>query len=134
MAHLLRLKHLRERANLTQQDLAKLTGFAQGSISRWERGSQSPNVTQLRELAKRLKVSHVGELFDPIPQDHKNETERRAFSIIERLEPADLTLWLDAGERLARRGPGPNNGGRPRGGGRSRSAISRGAVRRSEGE
>ncbi len=48
---------------MTQQQLAEVTGIAQGDISKLERGSGNPSVRTLRRLAagmgKRLKIEFV---------------------------------------------------------------------------
>jgi predicted transcriptional regulator len=41
--------------NLTQKDLAALTGLRQSNISRIETGTNSPNIRTLIEIAKGLK-------------------------------------------------------------------------------
>lgn len=44
----------RYKAGVTIQELAKRTGFATVSISRWENGHRSPTVDQLRKIAEAL--------------------------------------------------------------------------------
>ena len=53
----------RERADLTQQQLAEATGIAQADISRLENGTANPSLSTLKRLASgmgmRLKVDFV---------------------------------------------------------------------------
>lgn len=55
----------RSERNMTQKDLAKASGIAQGDISKLENGNANPSVRTLQRLAaglgKRLKLS-----FEPI--------------------------------------------------------------------
>jgi transcriptional regulator with XRE-family HTH domain len=51
-----RLKELRERAGLTQAELAAAVGTSQGNLSDWESGRREPNLSSLRALAAALKV------------------------------------------------------------------------------
>lgn len=50
-----RLRALRERAGLSQSELARLSGVGQNSISRYEAGQFEPQVQQLLALARALK-------------------------------------------------------------------------------
>ncbi len=52
-----RLKELRIEKDLSQKQLAKLTGFTQPSIGRWEKGTQIPNIETLISFALFFKVS-----------------------------------------------------------------------------
>jgi transcriptional regulator with XRE-family HTH domain len=52
-----RLKEWRERRALTQAELAKLSGVAEPTINRIERGHHEPRVTTARRLAAALGVS-----------------------------------------------------------------------------
>ena len=46
------LKYQRERANLSQHQLAKEIGTSQGNISRWENGEVLPNIDFCVKLAE----------------------------------------------------------------------------------
>jgi len=52
-----RLRGLRERQALTQEDLARATGTNAGTVSRWERGLGHPQAVQLVQLAETLGAS-----------------------------------------------------------------------------
>jgi transcriptional regulator with XRE-family HTH domain len=57
-----RLTELRNRASLTQQQLAKMAKVRQASISDWERGEKQPTIASVRKLAKALKTT-ISELI-----------------------------------------------------------------------
>jgi DNA-binding XRE family transcriptional regulator len=57
-----RIKELRVNANLTQDELAELSGLPQSHISRLESGKHSPSHLTLEKLAQALKVGM--EVFD----------------------------------------------------------------------
>lgn len=52
-----RLRQLRERQGLTQEDLARAVGTNTGTVSRWERGLGNPQAAQLVQLAETLGAS-----------------------------------------------------------------------------
>ena len=54
-----RVKRIREEKNLTQEQLAELSGFSQQYISGLEHGHRNPTIVSLFELAQALGVSHV---------------------------------------------------------------------------
>ena len=51
------LKHLREKANITQVKLADDLNVAQNTISNWENGTREPNSDMLKKLALYFGVS-----------------------------------------------------------------------------
>lgn len=48
-------RRLRERANLTQADLATLIGVTREAVSRWERGTRQPRGSHLGDYAAVLR-------------------------------------------------------------------------------
>jgi transcriptional regulator with XRE-family HTH domain len=58
-----RLKDLRWRAGLTQQELADKAGTTQTTVARIERDAVEPEVTTVRKLAEALSVT-PGDLLD----------------------------------------------------------------------
>ena len=52
-----RIKNLRLRAGLTQEQLAKNIGVSQGTVAGWERGNSKPSVRVLKKLANELNIS-----------------------------------------------------------------------------
>ena len=65
MAKLTRLRTFRERAALTQRELAELAGITPVQISRIERGEAEPYPGTVRKLATALGVA-PSELMGPI--------------------------------------------------------------------
>ena len=53
------VRRARERAKLTQEQLAERSGFSQQYISDLERGRRNPTIVSLYELATALGVDHV---------------------------------------------------------------------------
>ena len=58
-----RIRILREKAGMTQANLAEAAGMAVDAVSRIERGTRDPQLKSLRRLAKGLKCS-LPELVD----------------------------------------------------------------------
>ena len=63
------LKELRKKHNMTQTDVAKLTGKAKTTVATWEQGSTLPDAYTLYRLAKRYNVS-----MDYIYQDNSGNS------------------------------------------------------------
>lgn len=58
-----RVKGLRVKTGMSQEDLADRCGFARSYMSRMERGKANPSLDAIERLAGGLRVS-VGALFD----------------------------------------------------------------------
>jgi len=92
-----RLRRLRERAGLTQEQLAEVGKLQPESVSRIETGAVSPGLSSLRRLARALDVP-LGDLVDgerPVGADALSGEEREV-----------VEAWRDLGEQqrdLARR-------------------------------
>ena len=54
---------IRNKNNLTQEELAEILCVSRQTISNWELGSTTPNPEQLKLLSKTLKIS-IDELLD----------------------------------------------------------------------
>lgn len=52
-----RIRSARQRANLTQQQVAEALGVVAPALSHWESGRREPSVTNLRKIAAALGVS-----------------------------------------------------------------------------
>ena len=52
-----RIKELRKKRNITQQDLAEMLGVSYQAISRWENSITSPDITVLPVLANIFNVT-----------------------------------------------------------------------------
>ena len=57
------LKTLRREKNMTQEQLAEQLGVSSRTVSRWETGSNIPDISLLAELAEFYDVS-IPELID----------------------------------------------------------------------
>lgn len=64
MPKLTRLRHFRERAALSQQDLAQQAGVSRSALARIELGEVEPRPSTLRKLAAALNVQPA-ELMEP---------------------------------------------------------------------
>lgn len=82
-----RLAEARERASMSQEDVATLVGQPRTVISNWETGARRPNAQQLSKLAMIYRVPLDELVSDPEPRT-RPEFER--------------LLFRDAGERLDR--------------------------------
>lgn len=56
------IKEVRERAKMTQTELAKEMGVSQGTISQWENNKTIPDALQMLKLSWVLRCE-VGELY-----------------------------------------------------------------------
>jgi transcriptional regulator with XRE-family HTH domain len=66
MVKLTRLRTLRERAALTQQELAERAGVSRSTVLRLESGQDEPFPRTARRLARALKVK-TSDLMEPLP-------------------------------------------------------------------
>lgn len=58
-----RLRELREKAGLSQVELAAAVGVQQNTLSRWETAANAPAMGTFPALAKALKLDKVKDLF-----------------------------------------------------------------------
>lgn len=73
-----RLREMRLRSGLTQEQVARLLKVTRGAVGHWERGKNEPSLEMLRDLAKLYKTSTaylLGETDDPTPPDAKQGGE-----------------------------------------------------------
>ncbi len=66
-----RLKELRKRKKMTQQELAEVTSANQGTIARWEKGSLEPSIEQIILLSDTLDSS-IDYLLGTVDYDARN--------------------------------------------------------------
>ncbi len=64
-----RLKEIRKRENLTQEELSKKTGLAIGTIRQYEAGKRKPEFSALQKIAEALGISSVALLSESITED-----------------------------------------------------------------
>ena len=89
-----RLRALREKAALTQRELARLAGIEAMQISRYERGVGYPAVETLLALAKTLDVDLDYLLLGKTEKAPKGDTSKtfRHVLLLEKLREADQDL------------------------------------------
>ena len=59
----LRIRRLREQANISQETLGHISGLHRTYVGAIERGERNPSVLSLKKIADALKVT-LGDLFD----------------------------------------------------------------------
>ena len=99
-----RLRHTRELAGYSQQELADETGVSQHTISQIELGQRKPQGRTLRKLAKALGVE-VADLFGGWQEAFDNSRLVRADAkenLRERLESWEAAREEGAGEEIRR--------------------------------
>ena len=65
-----RIKTMREKANMTQADLARAVGLKRSAVAMWETGGNMPNASKLPVIAKALNCT-VDDLFQKERQGEK---------------------------------------------------------------
>ena len=103
-----RLRELRKKAGLTQEELAERVGVHFISVSRWENGVDVPKTLKLKKLASALGVSEAELLNGPEEAAWKlevkilNDFEREEIDMTKGTCVSDLELTRDgAALRLA---------------------------------
>ena len=71
-----KIKHLRCKAGLTQEQLAEKLGLSGQSVSKWENAVAMPDITLLPKLAEEFGVS-IDELFDLTQEQKLRRIENR---------------------------------------------------------
>lgn len=95
------LKRLRKENNLTQEALAEKLNISDRTVSRWETGSNMPDISMLVELAEFYQVS-IPEIIDGERKSEKMNQEARdtAVKLAEysnskvKIEKQKLISWL----------------------------------------
>lgn len=71
-----KIKQLRQKAGLTQEQLANLIGISAQAVSKWETGTTMPDITLLPVLSTEFGVT-IDELFDLSTEQKLQRIERR---------------------------------------------------------
>ena len=71
-----KIKQLRNKSGLTQEQLATKLGISPQSVSKWETGTTMPDITLLPTLAGELGVT-IDDLFDLTVEQKLHRIERR---------------------------------------------------------
>ena len=100
------IAELRKQQGLTQQQLADILNLSNKTISKWESGVGSPDISNLPILAETLGIS-VDELLkgeiNPPPLDidnHKNYSSQKELSTEQKKERAIIALAASIGAVL----------------------------------
>lgn len=88
-----KIKQLRSKAGLTQEQLAAKLGISAQSVSKWETAVTMPDITLLPTIAGELGVS-IDELFDLTAAQKLHQIERR-MDIEEELSPVIFREYED---------------------------------------
>lgn len=99
------LRELRKLRELTQGDLAHLTGRSVDAVSQWERGLNWPNFETLVRLGKALDVP-VRVFFqegDVAQSEQRAMLETQAAVALSRLSDGDLQIAIEQLKALAKR-------------------------------
>ncbi len=88
-----KIKQLRFKAGLTQEQLAEKLGIGAQSVSKWENAAAMPDITTLPILAEVFGVS-IDDLFDITTEQRLNRIENRMEA--EEELPADIFLEFES--------------------------------------
>ena len=100
-----RIRALREKIGISQEELAHSVGMHPNTVARWERGELIPRGTSLSKLAKGLNTTStylLSETDDPLPQNAHSHSEPPAEerSVVEKSNSRKLTYTFENGEKL----------------------------------
>ncbi len=84
-----RLKALRERANVSQTELAKVVQLSKAIIARWEQGETSPTLENMHRVAAFFGVT-LSELVGEEPDE--GAALRQAEALLQQWSPALATI------------------------------------------
>lgn len=89
-----KLKEARKRANLTQDEAARLVGVRERTWGAWERGAHDPAQENLRAIVEKLKVppEQIGyeapQGWELVPAEWIREQFSEIIERLERIRPA----------------------------------------------
>lgn len=98
------LRHVREKAKLTQAALADRARVKAATISLFEGGSLAPSLTTLTILARALRVQ-PSDLMHPLTEIHptpQNAVENEILGLLRQLPDDDRDRVVDLARRLGR--------------------------------
>lgn len=90
-----KLREYRKRANLTQQDLAKLINVSQGAVVQYENGTSKPKIDKMQKIAKVLKVRIYDLLDEQEARNLQSEFVKEPFS--DNVSIPKLNIFAGAG-------------------------------------
>lgn len=86
-----RLKKARKKANITQDEVAKVLAIPTSAVSAMENGQRKVEVLELDKLA-RLYSTNISYFFDQIEKDNTNPINERLSNICNLLSKAPLAF------------------------------------------
>ena len=90
-----RIKSLRKRRGLTQEQLAELCNVSTSCVSRWETGSLYPRKDNLSAIATALKICEEDLFIDPQVPISKNLALKEFAPLIEKLDADEREYFLN---------------------------------------
>jgi transcriptional regulator with XRE-family HTH domain len=90
----IRLKELRSRRNLTQEQLAERAGVNSKYINSIERGKENPTLDTFIKLAETLDVT-IGEFFRQLEIEDTEKRMSKIKSILDQASPEQQGLILE---------------------------------------
>lgn len=106
---MLKLKERRQKAGLSQEELASRIGVEKSTISKWEKGTTSPTIDRLQHVADVLGCDLVELLIDSVPA--RTEREKAALELFRGLEESQQQAFLQFVAPMAK--PGADDDGDP---------------------
>jgi transcriptional regulator with XRE-family HTH domain len=102
----MRIKELRTKRNMTQQDLADKLGVFQTTVGQWENGKREPNIETIKRLASIFEVSTdylLGQSDNPIPAPDNSTKEDKFNYHISKLNDEQKAKIMEYAEFLKSR-------------------------------
>lgn len=96
-----RLKSAREQRNMSQSDLARVSGLQPSAISHFENDRRSPSFENLKKLSDALSVSIDYLLGREAETDVSGPTMQRIFRGASEMSQSDLDAFADMADILA---------------------------------
>jgi transcriptional regulator with XRE-family HTH domain len=98
-----RMKELRKKHSLSQEDLSKFSGVSFPTISRYENGKRDePKLSILKKLANYFNVT-LDYLAGDTDIEEKNFTPNEIARIFEELDDDDKKILMDLGKVLLKK-------------------------------
>ena len=93
------LRVLRERKNMTQEELAKAVGIAKNTYIGYEKGEREPRLTELKKLSRMLGVT-LAQLCLDIETRTVSDDMKMLFQEVEDFEPEEKHIFVQVVEAL----------------------------------
>lgn len=97
------LKYLRKCYNLTQEQLAKISGKSYRAVSRWESGIHEPSDAVVQKFADHFGVSPAELMYKPLDERIPAEEQGdlwRLLSLVEKMDEQQFARLLAYAEGL----------------------------------